>query len=561
MDGVKKLVTTENWIRDHGLRARKLTRDHILKRIGFKAASGYVGSLKKSVKSRYSLEMYNSVKDSNGDSIYLTARVEDLLKEEESLQTLIGSLNNRLDWISSGSREKLGVLTEQRVVIIMDSYLPSHAEKPLKTPRQRPKYALVRYEITSFDIIRPPVYLLSFYLLSLSLSLHYLPFRAADTVYSCWGELRDVTKDHIRQSLAFVLSQQPCRMTKRETLVQALNDALRVPCIDGVYVLTHGQPPNLTSHEYPARLVKDSPVPVNTSSFGDVDPVFSSLLTELSANTGGRWHRYTTMKGSESRDTALLQGELSAARDMLAEVTALRLELEHSNEPRMPTVPSTPLSARSERDMSSAEWLANHGLRCASARFYDALAPQAFKHCDKIVRGAEGDSKVVNAKYCQRFAHVKIELVEKMPVNTSSFGDVDPVFSSLLTELSANTGGRWHRYTTMKGSESRDTALLQGELSAARDMLAEVTALRLELEHSNEPRMPTVPSTPLSARSERDMSSAEWLANHGLRCASARFYDALAPQAFKHCDKIVRGAEGDSKVVNAKYCQRFAHVK
>eukprot|EP00116_Pleurobrachia_bachei_P013330 sb/3473592/ len=149
----------------------------------------------------------------------------------------------------------------------------------------------------------------------------------------------------------------------------------------------------------------------------------------------------------------------------------------------------------------------------------------------------------------------------------------------------------------MKGSESRDTALLQGELSAARDMLAEVTALRLELEHSNgkgqlslindlvdilkssnmerkysfsiidqnfpslEPRMPTVPSTPLSARSERDMSSAEWLANHGLRCASARFYDALAPQAFKHCDKIVRGAEGDSKVVNAKYCQRFAHVK
>ena len=54
------------------MRARKVTRDQILKRVGFKAAAGYVGSLKKNVKSRYSLDMYNIVKDDAGNSIYVS---------------------------------------------------------------------------------------------------------------------------------------------------------------------------------------------------------------------------------------------------------------------------------------------------------------------------------------------------------------------------------------------------------------------------------------------------------------------------------------------------------
>ena len=63
-----------------------------------------------------------------------------------------------------------------------------------------------------------------------------------------------------------------------------------------------------------------------------------------------------------------------------------------------------------------------------------------------------------------------------------------------------------------------------------------------------------------SVKSEKDMSSAEWLKLHGLKSAGARFYDALASQAFKHCDKVVKVGE-DDKIVNAKYCQKFAHVK
>lgn len=59
---------------EHGLTARKLSRDQVLRKIGFKAAAGYVGSLKKSVKSRYSLDMYSIVKDKQGNSVYVSIK-------------------------------------------------------------------------------------------------------------------------------------------------------------------------------------------------------------------------------------------------------------------------------------------------------------------------------------------------------------------------------------------------------------------------------------------------------------------------------------------------------
>ena len=73
---------------------------------------------------------------------------------------------------------------------------------------------------------------------------------------------------------------------------------------------------------------------------------------------------------------------------------------------------------------------------------------------------------------------------------------------------------------------------------------------------------PKLPQLPLKSpeKSEKDMTSAEWLNQHGLKCASGRFYDALTAQAFKHCDKVMKIGDSD-KVVNAKYCQKFAHVK
>ena len=84
----------------------------------------------------------------------LTARVEDLTREEENLQSLITSLNERLDWITSGSREKFGVLTERRVVLVLDSYQPSHAMFGEFCGAVAAFIREQAIEITSFDVIR-----------------------------------------------------------------------------------------------------------------------------------------------------------------------------------------------------------------------------------------------------------------------------------------------------------------------------------------------------------------------------------------------------------------------
>ena len=48
--------------------------------------------------------------------------MEDLQREETNLRTLISDLQDRIEWLKSGSREKFGVVTEKRVMLVVDSY-------------------------------------------------------------------------------------------------------------------------------------------------------------------------------------------------------------------------------------------------------------------------------------------------------------------------------------------------------------------------------------------------------------------------------------------------------
>ncbi|KAL5264641.1 hypothetical protein ACHWQZ_G005654 [Mnemiopsis leidyi] len=324
--------------------------------------------------------MYNIVKDGNGNSVYLTGRVEDLQREETCLRSLISDLQDRIEWLKSGSREKFGVVTEKRVVLVVDSYEISNVTFGSFCSAVAGLIREQIVEIDSFNVVR-----------------------ACDNVSQCWTELRDITRDNLRQSLAFVLSQQPTMILDRDTLCEAVKSAIDTEGADGIYLLIQGSP-HRNTHEYLARLVRDSKVPVNTCLYGAADTVFSSLLTEIAANSGGRWHRFTETE-TQSKGTAELRNELNKARDILAEVSALRLEIQLKNEPKLPQLPPKS-QEKSEKDMTSAEWLNYHGLKSSGARFYDALAPQAFRHCDKVVKVGDSD-KIVNAKYCQKFAHVK----------------------------------------------------------------------------------------------------------------------------------------------------------
>ena len=51
--------------------------------------------------------------------------------------------------------------------------------------------------------------------------------RAEDGTVQCWTESRGVTRDTMRQSLAFVLSQQPTLVTDSNSLSNTLLQAVR----------------------------------------------------------------------------------------------------------------------------------------------------------------------------------------------------------------------------------------------------------------------------------------------------------------------------------------------
>ncbi|KAG9348944.1 hypothetical protein JZ751_029261, partial [Albula glossodonta] len=73
--------------------------------------------------------------------------------------------------------------------------------------------------------------------------------------------------------------------------------------------------------------------------------------------------------------------------------------------------------------------------------------------------------------------------------------------------------------------------------------------------------------------SEEYLSSRDWLTQYGLKAQKLLLFDALADCAFRHSDGVVNvnvkpedeslqtDAETIHKLVNAKYCDRFAHMK
>ena len=92
----------------------------------------------------------------------LTGRVEDLQREETNLRSLISDLEERIAWLTSGSREKFGVVIEKKVVLVVDSYEISNVTFGSFCSAVA---GLVReqiVEIESFNVIRLPILILLF---------------------------------------------------------------------------------------------------------------------------------------------------------------------------------------------------------------------------------------------------------------------------------------------------------------------------------------------------------------------------------------------------------------
>ncbi|KFU84177.1 von Willebrand factor A domain-containing protein 3B, partial [Chaetura pelagica] len=123
------LISSSKWLQLHGLKRNKLSLPQILSQIGFQHRQDYVTTLGKLVASRYADGLFPQYKRVQDGSVYhLTAKKELILHFVDCLMEAIELYQQRMEWLTSGSRQIFGVIQEQCIVIVMDFGTAAPAE-------------------------------------------------------------------------------------------------------------------------------------------------------------------------------------------------------------------------------------------------------------------------------------------------------------------------------------------------------------------------------------------------------------------------------------------------
>ncbi|KAK3738170.1 hypothetical protein QZH41_019678, partial [Actinostola sp. cb2023] len=353
----------------HGLKKRKLDMAQILPSIGFRHSDDYVQPLQKPVRARYCKGLFTQVPYRNGSVYNVIASKDKLLAIEEQLMQVINLYKRRLEWLTTESMEDA-----------LDWLWKLHKVVPRTT--------------------------------------------------TC--------------------------------TVEAITKAIGDQHVEAVYLFTEGTTSDGSS-ELLKRKVEGSQVPIHVVSFNCNSPRTISYFKDIVKDTNGRFHAFSvcdeyddtlasfqrTMDNDGSstingrgrgdgmpslklgigvrEDVISLWHELDEARNTMAEIQALQIELsDPKSTPISTTQPPKDMrsettrpkaGSKSELYMSSKEWLKRHGLKNRKLGFYDLLQTLAFKHCDGVVdiqrppvehtSDAIVRPKLINARYCDKFAHVR----------------------------------------------------------------------------------------------------------------------------------------------------------
>ncbi|KFW08221.1 von Willebrand factor A domain-containing protein 3B, partial [Eurypyga helias] len=114
------LISSSKWLQLHGLKRNKLSLSHILSQIGFQHRKDYVTTLGKLVASRYADGLFPQYKRAQDGSVYnLTAKKEQILHFVDCLMGAIELYKQRMEWLTSESRQIFGVIQERCIVIVL----------------------------------------------------------------------------------------------------------------------------------------------------------------------------------------------------------------------------------------------------------------------------------------------------------------------------------------------------------------------------------------------------------------------------------------------------------
>ncbi|CAO2607885.1 von Willebrand factor A domain-containing protein 3B [Lemmus lemmus] len=266
----QSLISSEQWLQLHGLKSKKLSLKQILSQIGFPQCEDYVTSLRRLVASRYADGLFPQFYTTEDGRLYnLTAKSELILQFVEHLTQAVESFKQRMDWLTSRSRQIFGVILEQSVTIVLDFSDILTEELNLcqdaLTMVLQEQVAL----ITKFNII----------------------WVSEEPVK--WQECAtSVTEDSIAAALSWLEKMAfELEDVGEVSCLDALLEAGKDETIEAIYYFVVGDVPD-KSQELLLQRVSEIPYPVCTVSFNARGKETVAFLKDLSAKTHSRFHAF-----------------------------------------------------------------------------------------------------------------------------------------------------------------------------------------------------------------------------------------------------------------------------
>ncbi|XP_061233569.1 von Willebrand factor A domain-containing protein 3B [Neopsephotus bourkii] len=425
---VQPLVSSSKWLQLHGLKRNKLSLSQILSQIGFQHRKDYVTILGKFVASRYADGLFPQYKEAQDGNVYnLTAKKELILHFVDCLMGAIELYKQRMEWLTSESRQIFGVIQERSIVIVLDFGTVAPAEFDLC----RDALSMVLMEqvtqIAKFNLIR-----------------------AAQDLTKWQQKSTPVSKHTIKSAVTWLWRLDHMTAASHTNSAEALLEAMSDEAAEAVYYFVVGDVP-MDTKELLLEKVSNGPCAVHTVSFNAREDETIFFLKELSHLASGRFHAFA--EKNDSRDAAgpelkcekdgkglivlntrKVKGRMPLVAGVREDVFLIWKELEEakSTARRIQKILSEsdqfasqdatkgdhPLQKHtSDKYLTSEKWLQKYGLKAQKLTLYDALADCTFRHADGIVdiktkpedessqTDAETKRKVIHAKYCDRFVH------------------------------------------------------------------------------------------------------------------------------------------------------------
>ncbi|CAM5078178.1 unnamed protein product [Natator depressus] len=425
---VQPLISSSQWLQCHGLKRNKLSLSQILSQIGFQHREDYVSSLGKFVASRYADGLFPQYLKAQDGRVYnLTAKKELILHFVDCLTGAIELYKQRMEWVTSESRQIFGVILESCITIVLDFGTVCRTEFDLCRDALSMVLSQQVAQLAKFNLIRT----------------------ARDLVK--WQQKAvPVSEYSVESAVKWLWKLDHMPAISHTSSTEALLEAIRDETVEAVYYFTVGDFPE-DMKQLLLQKVSNSPYPIHTVSFNAKEEETILFLKETSQLTSGRFHAFAertdhidiigpipkseedgeSLATQNSRklkgkvplvagvreDVFMIWKESEEARNALIQLQNI---LSESHQPisgkATKTDPPVP-EPKPDDYINSKEWLQKNGLKAQKLTLYEALADCTFRHADGVVdikakpedeslqTDAETNKKIIHAKYCDKFVH------------------------------------------------------------------------------------------------------------------------------------------------------------